>query len=204
MASADPSGICPKTSRWTIPRSNWAKSSSFESRPTSTASGSGLININWSVYHSSQNTLLAQWKFYHKDFDSRPIIRFCQKPLILSNVADPKLKFRLRFRIRIQPKVSFGFESGFESRIRIRIRILDSVLDQKLAKTSFFVLKFLPSLIFKHKKAAFPQLPWLGYETRCAINLQDSDPDPLVRGTDPRIRFRTKKSRINNTAYNYL
>ncbi len=28
----------------------------------------------------------------------------------------------------------------------------------------------------------------------------DSDPDPLVRGTDPRIRIRNKMSRIPNTA----
>jgi len=34
----------------------------------------------------------------------------------------------------------------------------DPDLDQKLAKTAFFVLKFLPNLIFKYKKAAFPQL----------------------------------------------
>jgi hypothetical protein len=27
------------------------------------------------------------------------------------------------------------------------------------------------------------------------------DPDPLVRGTDPRIRIRTKMSRIPNTGY---
>ncbi len=27
-----------------------------------------------------------------------------------------------------------------------------------------------------------------------------SDPDPLVRGTDPRIRIRTKMSRLRNTA----
>jgi hypothetical protein len=29
---------------------------------------------------------------------------------------------------------------------------------------------------------------------------QDPDPDPLVRGEDPRIRIRTKMSRIPNTA----
>jgi hypothetical protein len=36
--------------------------------------------------------------------------------------------------------------------------------------------------------------------------LQDPEPDPdaLVRGTDPRIRIRTKMSRIRNTAYQYL
>jgi hypothetical protein len=28
----------------------------------------------------------------------------------------------------------------------------------------------------------------------------DPHPDPLVRGTDPRIRIRTKKSRIRNTS----
>ncbi len=28
---------------------------------------------------------------------------------------------------------------------------------------------------------------------------QDPDPDPLVRGTDPRIRIRTKMLRIRNT-----
>jgi hypothetical protein len=58
------------------------------------------------------------------------------KKSLKSSVADPKQKFRIRIQIRIQ----------------------DSDPDKKLAKTSFFVLKFLPSLIFKHKKAAFPQL----------------------------------------------
>jgi hypothetical protein len=102
----------------------------------------------------------------------------------LNSIADAKQKFRIRFRIRIRSKVSFGFgsgfESGFESRIRIQIRTLDSDLDQKLAKTSFFfVLKFLPSLIFKHKKApSLSSVTWL--RTRFAINLQDSDPDLLV------------------------
>jgi hypothetical protein len=38
-------------------------------------------------------------------------------------------------------------------------------------------------------------MTWL--RTSCTINLQDSDSDPLVRGTDPRIRIRTKKSRIH-------
>ncbi len=31
---------------------------------------------------------------------------------------------------------------------------------------------------------------------------QDPDPDPLVRGTDMRIRIRTKMSRIRNTVRN--
>ena len=30
----------------------------------------------------------------------------------------------------------------------------------------------------------------------------DPDPDPLVRGTDPGIRIRTKMSRIPNNDYN--
>ncbi len=75
--------------------------------------------------------------------------------------------------------------SGFESRIGIRIRILDSVLDQKLAKTSFFVQKLLPCLIFKHKKNRPPSLSsmtWLW--TRCTTNFQDSDPDPYQKVTD--------------------
>jgi hypothetical protein len=45
-------------------------------------------------------------------------------------------------------------------------------------------------------------MTWL--RTKCATNLQDSDPDLLVRGTDPQIRIRTKKSQIHNTAYNYF
>jgi hypothetical protein len=65
-----------------------------------------------------------------------------------------------------------------------RIRILVSDPDHKLDKTSF-----LPSLIFKHKNAAFPQLRDL------ATN--------KVGGTDVRIRNRTKMSQINNTTYNY-
>jgi hypothetical protein len=31
-----------------------------------------------------------------------------------------------------------------------------------------------------------------------------SDPDPLVRAKDPRIRIRTKMSRIRNTGWNYV
>ncbi len=88
------------------------------------------------------------------------------------SVADPKQKFRIRCRIRIRPEVSFGFGSGFESWIRNRIRILDSYLDQKLAKTSFFVLKYLPSLIFKHKKAAFSQLHDLASNKVCRIRIR--------------------------------
>ncbi len=79
----------------------------------------------------------------------------------------------------------------------------DSDVDQKLVKTSFFVLKFLPSLIYKHKKAALPQLRDLA-TNKVRINLPDSDPDPLVRGTDPQIRILAKKSWIHNTSHNYL
>ncbi len=32
----------------------------------------------------------------------------------------------------------------------------------------------------------------------------EQNPDPLVRGTDPRIRIHTKMSRIRNTAFLYL
>ncbi len=45
---------------------------------------------------------------------------------------------------------NFGFGSESESWIRIRIR--------NWPKLPLFVLKFLRSLIFKHKKAAIPQL----------------------------------------------
>jgi hypothetical protein len=82
-------------------------------------------------------------------------------------VADPTQKFCIWFRTRIRPEVSLGsgsgsksksgFESGTESWIRIQIRNWTK----------------LPSL---------SSVPWL--QTRCAINLQDSDPDRLVRGTD--------------------
>jgi hypothetical protein len=68
----------------------------------------------------------------------------------MSSVADPKLKFRIRFRIRIRPAVSFESGSGFEAWIWIRIR--------NWPKLPLFVLKFLRSLIFKHKKSAIPQL----------------------------------------------
>ncbi len=33
------------------------------------------------------------------------------------------------------------------------------------------------------------------------IRIQDPDPDPLVRGMDPRIRIHPKMSWIRNTAY---
>ncbi len=46
-----------------------------------------------------------------------------------------------------------SFGSGFGSGSGLKL-VSDSDLDQNF----FFVLKFLPSLIFKHKKAAFPQL----------------------------------------------
>jgi hypothetical protein len=35
------------------------------------------------------------------------------------------------------------------------------------------------------------------------IQIQDPDPDPLVRGMDPRIRIRTKMSWIRKTAHLY-
>jgi hypothetical protein len=78
-----------------------------------------------------------------------------------------------------------------------------SDLDQKLAKTSFFVLKFLPSLIFKIKKAAFPQLhdlatnkvgnKFAGFGFG-SINKRhgSADQDPCQTVTD------------HNTAHNYL
>ena len=53
-------------------------------------------------------------------------------------------------------------------------------------------------------KAAFPEFRDFAMNKvrNKSINLQDSDPNPLVR--DPRIRIHTKKSRIHNIAYNYL
>ncbi len=112
------------------------------------------------------------WEMMPACYPAHVLKRYCQPvpkwKTLLINVADPKQKFLIRFRIRIRPKVSFGFgfesgsesglKSGCESRLRIRIRILYSDLDQKLEKLLFFVLTFLPSLIFKHKKAALPQL----------------------------------------------
>jgi hypothetical protein len=64
--------------------------------------------------------------------------------------------------LRIRNK-SFGSGYGSGSGLQlvlnpIRIRILDWDPDQKLAKTSSFLLKFLRSLIFKHKKSVIPQL----------------------------------------------
>ncbi len=71
-------------------------------------------------------------------------------------------------------------------------------------KSSFIVLEFATSLIFKHKRPFHSSVTLL--PRRCAINLQDSDSDLLVSGTDPPIRIRTKKtkSRIHNNAFNYL
>jgi len=46
-------------------------------------------------------------------------------------------------------KVKQNFGSGFGSSLKLES---DPNPDQKLAKTSFFVQKFLHSLIFKHKK----------------------------------------------------
>ncbi len=95
-----------------------------------------------------------------------------------NSVADPKQKFRIRFRIRIRPEVSFGFGSRSET------------------GRNFFVLKFLPSLIFKHKKAVFPQLHGLatnkvrnkfaGFGFGSISKTHGSaDPDPYQKVTDP-------------------
>jgi hypothetical protein len=39
----------------------------------------------------------------------------------------------------------------------------------------------------------------------CLKGRKDQDPesDPLVRGTDPQIRIRTKMSRLRDTSYSY-
>ncbi len=117
----------------------------------------------------------------------------------LKSVSDPDPAWSL-FRIRIRPEVCFG--SGFESGSKSEFK---SGLESRLetGQNFFFVLKFLPSLIFKHKKAAFPQ-PRDLVTNKERNKLQDSDPDPLVRRTDPRIRIRANMSRIHNSAYNYL
>jgi hypothetical protein len=52
------------------------------------------------------------------------------------------------------------------------------------------------------KKAAFPQLRVLA-TNKVRNKFAGFGPDPLVEGTDPRIRIRTKMSRINKTAYSY-
>ncbi len=70
----------------------------------------------------------------------------------LCSVADPKLKFR----IRIEPAVSF--ESGFASRVWIRSESWIRIRIRNWPKLPRFVLKFLRSLIFKHKKFAIPQI----------------------------------------------
>jgi hypothetical protein len=36
------------------------------------------------------------------------------------------------------------------------------------------------------------------------VGIPELDPDPLFRGSDPRIRIRTKISRISNTAFQLL
>ncbi len=41
-------------------------------------------------------------------------------------------------------------------------------------------------------------------EGNTRIRSEESDPDPLVRGTDPRIQIRTKMSRIRNTVLTAL
>ncbi len=40
---------------------------------------------------------------------------------------------------------------------------------------------------------------WVSYKKKIKTWREDSDPDPLVIGTDPEIRIRTKMSRIPNT-----
>jgi hypothetical protein len=92
------------------------------------------------------------------------------------SVADPKQKFR----IRIRSEVSFGFGSQSWIRIYRYIRNRPKLL---------FFLKFLLSLIFKHKKAALPQLrdlatnkvrnKFAGFGTRSISKRHGSaDPDP--------------------------
>ncbi len=62
----------------------------------------------------------------------------------------------------------------------------------------FYLFKnFYPASSSNIKKLpSLSSMTWL--RTRCATNLQDSYPDPLVRDTDRRIRIRTKKSKIHN------
>jgi hypothetical protein len=69
----------------------------------------------------------------------------------------------------------------------------------------FFVLKFLPSLIFKHKKAALPQLrdlatnkvrnKFAGFGSGSISKRHGSaDPDPYQKVTYPQLRTTTCKS----------
>ncbi len=66
-----------------------------------------------------------------------------------TSVVDPKQKFR----IRIRSEASFGSNPRVESESESR-----SGSRSDTGKNCFFCTKFLPNLIFKHKKAAFPQL----------------------------------------------
>ena len=91
-------------------------------------------------------------------------IRFRIRIIQLNHCCGSEKKFRIRTRIQIGPEVSFGFESGSESGY--------SDLDHQLEKTFVFFLKFLPCLIFKNKKAAFPQLLDLARNKLCICRIR--------------------------------
>jgi hypothetical protein len=82
------------------------------------------------------------------------------------------------------PDSNLGVESRSESWILIWIR--------NWPKIHFFILKFLPSLIFKHKKPAFSQLhdflrnKFAGFGFGSISKRHGSaDPDPYQKVTDP-------------------
>ncbi len=54
-----------------------------------------------------------------------------------------------------------------------------------------------PGYFYLVSSSNIKRLPSLSFVNRRAINLKDSDPDPLVRGMDPQIRIRIKMSRIH-------
>jgi hypothetical protein len=83
---------------------------------------------------------------------------------IICSVVSTNCKYIMTKAVLRIRKKSFG--SGLVSGSGLKL-VSDSDLDQKLAKTSFFVLKFLPSLIFKNKKTAFPQLHDLATNKVC-------------------------------------
>jgi hypothetical protein len=55
----------------------------------------------------------------------------------------------------------------------------------------------------KYKQTISKKLFFVGV-LRVTDKKQEPEPDPLVRGTDPRIGIRTKMSRIRNTDYMQL
>ncbi len=82
------------------------------------------------------------------------------------------------------------------SQVRIRLRILQAKI---VRKTLISIVLWLLYDFYLYRMNDVNLLAFQ-IQIRMFLGLPDPHPDPLVRGTDPRIRIRTKMYRIRNTA----